>query len=99
MSGTTGALLLGASFLVGAALIGWRTWRARRSLVVWGRVSDSRDAHAIRKDELRGRVPVVGSAGLCGGPWPVAELRRAKRADVRCPVCVREVGKLEGGGT
>ena len=91
-------MLLGALFLVGATLIGWRTWRARRSLVVWRRVPDSRDVHAIRKDELRGQVPVVGSAGLCG-PWPVAELRRAKRADARCPVCVREVEKLEHGGT
>lgn len=74
------------------------TWPGRRSLVVWRRVPDSRDVHAIRKVDLRANTPDVESVGVCGR-WPVAELTRAKRPDTRCPVCVREVEKLERGGT
>ena len=96
-AGLSLSLTVGGLFVV--ALV-WAvvTRSGRRSLVVWRRVPDSRLVHAIRRVELRAKAPEVDAVGFCG-PWPVAELGRAKRADERCPVCVREVEVLERGGT
>ena len=100
----------GAVLVMTAGLLAWRRARARRrmpvaarpTLVVWMRAADSRDVHAIRQAELRAGLSEVEPIGLCGGPWPAAALVSDPAAE-RCPVCVREVGKVErwvsdGGG-
>lgn len=79
--------------VVAAGIIGWRTWRAAQSEVMWMLPVDSWVAHAIPKTDLRAGPTDVEALARCGR-WPVAALVGDADAE-RCVPCVRKVERLK----